>query len=138
MILHLYQQIPYIRIRLSEHQLPKAYLAVLDFLDSKETGSEACLVLDHSLTPIDCGFQTPPDDEQLRSVREMRPDKERAHDWAITPGDYQIVQFPETPDEMSIEGNLSVYVASGSLNPVYLRLIKENALVISVQALWRS
>jgi hypothetical protein len=68
----------------------------------------------------------------------MRPDKERAHDWAITPGDYQIVQFPETPDEMSIEGNLSVYVASGSLNPVYLRLIKENALVISVQALWRS
>jgi hypothetical protein len=55
----------------------------------------------------------------------MRPDKERAHDWAITPGDYQIVQFPETPDEMSIEGNLSVYVASGSLNPVYLRLIKE-------------
>jgi len=136
MILHLFQQIPYMRMSLSEKRLRDAYLAVLDFIDSQETGSEACLVLDHTLKPIDCGFQNPPDDEDRLNIEKMLKDKEKPHDWAIIPGDYEIVQFSETPDENSIEQDLSVYVASGAMSNLYIRMIKENALVVSVQALW--
>jgi hypothetical protein len=124
------------RMHLSEDSLHAAYLAVLNFLDSQETGSEACIILDRDLTPVDCGFQNPPDDEDRISVEQMRKDKEKPHDWVIKPGRYQIVQFSETPDENSIEGELSVYLASGSTSNAYLRMIKENALVVTVQVFW--
>lgn len=121
---------------LKEKRLADAYLSVLSFLENEPTGSEACLVLSPSLTPIECGYQYPPDDEDKLNVEKMLPEKEKAHDFAIDAGDYHLEQLEQIPEEGEIESKLAPYVASGSTHDFYLRMIKENALVVVIQLIW--
>jgi len=138
MILHLFQQIPYISLGLSETKLPEAYLAVLSFIENAQTGSEACLVVDPRLKPLQCGYQNPSDEEDRILVKKLLPQKDKPHDFIISQGDYQLVQLQTIPNEGEIEAELSCYIASQSKNNLYIRMIKENAMELVIQLIWRS
>jgi hypothetical protein len=137
MILHLFQDIPYISLGLKKEHLSETYLALLSFLDDKETGSEACLEVGPDMVPVSCGYQNPPDDEDRINVEQMLPQKEKPHDFTIPAGNYEFSQLDHIPLETQIEGELSGYVASGSKNNVFIRMIKENAIVVAIQLLWK-
>jgi hypothetical protein len=141
MILHLFQELPYLSDREQPDTLSLAYRKVLDRLDRSEIGSEACLCLSSVLAVLRTGFQEPPTEEMRLAVEQGQPLPERPGDLVIEPGDYRFVQIPGTPSPETIGQvlePLAAMQACDGASPIYLRIFKENLLETVVQALWKA
>ncbi len=136
MVLHLFQQLPYKRLALPSSQLQECWSHALAKADNMETGSELCIVLDPSLKAIDYGWKKAPSGEERLLVAQGLPDKEQSFDFSLAPGTWNFEQLDHLPEKGTIREECGPYVAQRGKNPLYLRLIKENALVLVVQLLW--
>jgi hypothetical protein len=139
MILHLFQEMPYILDTENPGNLLHSYGKMLDRIDNSAIGSETCIGLSSVLTVLFTGYQDPPTEEMKQAVEQGLSIPERKKDWVIEPGDYYFVQLPLTPTAAEIEKELQPLVerqaCDGSSN-IYLRMVKENLLEVIVQVLW--
>lgn len=139
MILHLFQEMPYILDSGNAKTLSQAYGTMLQWIDSAAIGSEACIGLSSVLTVLFTGHQDPPDEKTRLAIEQGNTIPERKKDWAIEPGDYHFVQLPLTPTAEEIEGELQPIVerqACDGCSTIYIRLLKENLLEVIVQVIW--
>jgi hypothetical protein len=141
MILHLFQELPYILDSENPSDLSSAYGNMLKRIDRSEIGSETCLGLSSVLTVLFTGFQEPPTEEIKKAVENGELLPQRKKDWAIESGDYRFAQLPLTPTAEEIEQILLPYAAMQSCDGssmIYLRMVKENLLEVIVQVLWKA
>jgi hypothetical protein len=141
MILHLFQELPYILDSQNPNDLPAAYSNMLNRIDRSEIGSEICLGLSSVLSVLFTGFQEPPTEEIKKAVENGEILPQRKKDWAIERGDYHFVQLPITPTAEEIEQELLPYAEMQSCDGsslIYLRMVKENLLEVIVQILWKA
>lgn len=101
-----------------------------------ETGCELCLIVSPHITVTDYGYADAPSDEDRLRIEQGLADREKPHDFAIEPGTWHFEQLEYLPTEEEIAKETGPYVAEKGENPLYIRLIKENALELAVQLLW--
>ncbi|AEV29725.1 hypothetical protein SpiGrapes_1932 [Sphaerochaeta pleomorpha str. Grapes] len=139
MILHLFQEMPYILDSENAKTLFQAYGTMLERIDRSAIGSEACIALSSVLTVLFSGHQDPPDEVTKLAIEQGKTIPERKKDWAIEPGDYNFVQLPFTPTAEQIEEELQPLLerqACDGCSTIYIRMIKENLLEVIVQVIW--
>ncbi|WP_320129087.1 hypothetical protein [uncultured Sphaerochaeta sp.] len=139
MILHLFQELPYILDTENPRDLSLAYGDLLDRIDRSEIGSEICIALSPVLTVLFTAFQEPPTEELRQAVAQGLPHPKRKQDITIASGDYHFVQLPMTPTKEEVEQillPLSEMQACDGASTIYIRMIKENLLEVIVQVLW--
>lgn len=136
MILHLFQQIPYKQLSLPGDSLEACWQAALEKADTMETGCELCLETQPDLSVTRYGWADAPDEDDKNRIAEGIADKQKPHDFAIEPGRWRFEQLEYLPDRDEIRREMNPYVAERSAGPLYIRIIKENALELAVQLLW--
>ncbi len=136
MILHLFQQIPYKQLSLPGDSLEACWQAALEKADTMETGCELCLETQPDLSVTRYGWADAPDEDDKNRIAEGIADKQKPHDFAIEPGRWRFEQLEYLPDRDEIRREMNPYVAERNAGPLYIRIIKENALELAVQLLW--
>lgn len=153
MILHLYQEIPYLFCPIAPEpvdDIATVYSNLLQKLDDAPIGSEACLEGTYDRTEdailfsvTKTGWANPPDETIRKAVQEgtlqpMPPQESIA--FSIPANDYRFAQLPWTPEGNSLVMTLLPFFASPAEvqdrgGVFYLRLIKENVLEVVAQVL---
>ncbi len=104
---------------------------MIDYLDASEVGTEACLVLSSTLSLFAAGVQSKPDEAMREAVEKGLPHPKREADFSIETGDYAFSQIPLA--ESLAELVQAIPFLSDGPNRIYVRLLKENPLVIIAQ-----
>ncbi len=137
MVLHLLQDIPYVAFP----DLPKdgemAIEEMLRFLDNAPVGSEACLHISSVLTPLEGGYQDPPGEDMRLAVERGEKHPHKKGDFSIEAGSYKFLQLPIAPEAEVIAKRLSQLLGDGP-SVIYLRILKESAVELIIQLLFKS
>ena len=109
---------------------------MLTHLDSAPTGSEACLHISSVLTTLEGGYQAPPGEEMRLAVEKGERHPHTKGDFCIASGSYQFLQLPIEPQAKTITRKLEEILSDGP-SVIYLRILKESAVELIVQLLFK-
>ncbi len=136
MVLHLLQDIPYVSFPSLPRDGEEAIAMMLTHLDSSPAGSEACLHISSVLTPLEGGYQDPPGEEMRLAVAKGAIHPHAKGDFSIEAGDYQFLQLPIEPQAATIAKRLEELLSDGP-SVIYLRILKESVVELTVQLLFK-
>ena len=137
MLLHLLQDIPYTSFSSLPRDGEEAIAMMLTHLDSAPTGSEACLRLSSVLTTLEGGYQDPPGEEMRLAVEKGEIHPHIKGDFSIASGSYKFLQLPIAPQAEAIAKRLEEILSDGP-PIIYLRILKESAVELVVQLLFKA
>lgn len=130
--------------KLLTQDINAVYQYLLKKLDNNGIASEACIKLKYETSDSiifnieEVGFAQTPTQEVIDAVKKGETIPLKDYDMSINEGYYKIVQLPFLPDNTNLFSTLmqitcsTLSQAKGSL---YLRLIKENSIVILAQVI---
>jgi len=136
MLLHLLQDIPYISFSNLPKDGKKAIAMMLTHLDNAPTGSEACLHISSVLTPLEGGYQDPPGEKMRLAVEKGEIHPHTKGDFSIASGSYQFMQLHIEAQAQTIAKKLEELLSDGP-SVIYLRILKESAVELIVQLLFK-
>ncbi len=120
------------------------YQYLLKKLDDNGIASEACINLNYktsdgiSFNIEEVGFAPTPSKDVIEAVKKGEEIPLIDYDMAIDQGDYKIIQLPFLPDNNNLFATLMQITCSNikkTTGNLYLRLIKENSIVILAQVI---
>jgi len=143
--LNLIQPIIYNKETVIETQdIESLYQLLIKKLDNNGVASEACINIEYinndniSFKILEAGFASTPTDDVIEAVKKGKEIPLFEHDMEIVPGKYKFIQLPFLPTQENLFATLMQISCSQNFNQkgsFYLRLLKENSLVILAQVI---
>lgn len=129
---------------LQTQDIYEVYQYLLKKLDNSGIASEACINFRYEtsdsidFTIQEVGYAPTPSQEVIEAVQKGEVIPLMEHDMEIENGSYKIIQLPFLPDNNNLYATLMQIACSNlkqSTGNLYLRLIKENSIVILMQVI---
>jgi hypothetical protein len=143
--LNLFQPIVYNKETITQTQdIESAYQLLIKKLDNSKTASEGCINIKYysedniSFEIKEVGFADQPDQSVIDAVQNGEEIPLKNYDMEIPPGKYKFIQLPFLPTQENLFATLMQISCSNNLKAegnFYLRLLKENSLVIIAQVI---
>jgi len=141
--LNLYQPIIYNKERsLQTQDIEKAYDFLIKKLDKNGIAAEACIKIQYNsndsieFNAEELGFAESPSQAVIDAVKEAKEIPLENHDMEIKPGNYKFIQLPFLPTKENLFATLlqiACSITKKNNGFFYLRLLKENSIVILAQ-----
>jgi hypothetical protein len=141
--LNLFQPIVYTKETTSQKQdIESVYQQLIKKLDCSTVASECCMNIKYTSSDtitfevIEAGFADTPNESIVEAVNKGQEIPLPAYDMKIELGKYKFIQLPFLPSEENLFATLMQISCSNNLKQTgnfYLRLLKENSLVILAQ-----
>jgi len=143
--LNLIQPIIYNKETVIETQdIESLYQLLIKKLENNGVASEACLNIEYvnddkiSFKILEAGFAPTPTEAVIEAVKKGKESPLFDHDMEIIPGKYKFIQLPFLPSQENLFATLMQISCSQNFSQkgnFYLRLLKENSLVILAQVI---